>query len=210
MTGVPDPFRDGLPVLDGVATGTPPRVRLRPPRAPEADGGADLDALFALFSDADALRYWSHGPLATRNEARVYLAATDGTALPWAVADAATDALVGRVTLHHWDRDNRRAEIGFMLARAHWGRGVASEAVRAALGYGFGALGLHRVEADVDPENAASLTLLGRLGFRAEGHLAERWFTYGAWRDTVLLGLLASDYVATPAVGHGPQRDEAD
>ena len=186
-----------IPTLDGAALGgAAPRVRLRPPRLPEADGGADLDALFALFSDADALRYWSHGPLATRDEARIYLAPSDGSVLSWAVAEVATDALVGRVTLHHWDRDNRRAEVGFIVARSQWGRGVASEAVRAVLGYGFGVLTLHRVEADVDPENAGSLALLARLGFRTEGLLAERWYTYGAWRDSAVLGLLARDFEA--------------
>lgn len=184
----PDPFRGGLPTLGGA------RVRLRAPRQPEADGGADLDALWAVFSDADALRYWSHGPFETRDEARIYLAPSGGSALSWAVADARTDALVGRVTLHHWDRDNRRAEVGFVVARAHWGRGLASEAVRTALGYGFGALGLHRVEADVHPDNAGSLALLARLGFQREGYLPERWFTYGAWSDSVVLGLLARDH----------------
>ena len=70
----------------------------------------------------------------------------------------------------------------------------ASEALRTALTFAFGPMNLHRVEADVDPDNAASLALLARLGFREEGRLAERWFTFGAWHDTILLGLLASDY----------------
>lgn len=198
-----------LPTLDGATLGgAAPRVRLRAPRLPEADGGHDLDALFALFSDADALRYWSHGPLETRDDARIYLARGDGSVLSWAVADAATDALVGRVTLHHWDRDNRRAEVGFIVARSQWGRGVASEAVRAVLGYGFGALGLHRVEADVHPDNAGSLALLARVGFQREGVLRERWFTYGAWSDSVVLGLLARDY-DPPADSSGGQSPSA-
>ena len=196
----PDPFAGGLPVLDGVARGgTAPRVRLRPLRQPGTDGGTDLDALFVAFSDPETLRYWSHEPFATREQAAEYLAGIDagsagGSLFQWAIADAATDALLGTLTLYAWDRTHRRAEIGFLLGRAHWGRGLASEALRTALTFAFGPMNLHRIEADVDPDNAASLALLARLGFREEGRLAERWFTFGAWHDTILLGLLASDY----------------
>ncbi len=187
----PDPFRDGLPTLDGA------RVRLRAPRQPEVDGGTDLDALWPVFSDAEALRFWSHEPFTTRAQAADYLASIDrlraeGTLFQWAIADAATDALLGTVTLYGWDRTHRRAELGFILGRAHWGRGLASDAVRAALAFAFSEMDLHRVEADVDPENGASLALLARLGFREEGRLAERWFTFGTWKDSVVLGLLST------------------
>ena len=73
------------------------------------------------------------------------------------------------------------------------GRGLASEAVRASLAFAFGPMDLHRVEADVDPDNEDSLRLLERIGFKREGLLRERWFTFGTWKDTVLLGLLAGD-----------------
>ena len=195
----PDPFQHGLPVMDGVAAGGDARVLVRPPRQPHEDGGADLEALWTVFSDAETLRYWSHEPFETREQAAAYLVGIDrvragGSLFQWAIAEAATDALVGTVTLYGWDRTHRRAEIGFILGQAHWGKGYASEAVRAVLGFAFDAMGLHRVEADVDPDNAASLALLARLGFREEGRLAERWFTYGQWRDSVVLGLLGPAY----------------
>lgn len=181
-----DPFRDGLPILDGGS------VRLRPMRPDDAE------ALWAVFSDAHALRYWSHEPFESRADVGEYLAqrvrgVAERTSFTWAVADAATDVLAGAVTLYDWDRQHRRAGIGFILGRAHWGRGMASDAVRAVLAFAFAEMGLHRVEADVDPDNGASLRLLARVGFGEEGRLAERWFTYGAWRDSVVLGLLAPD-----------------
>src|SRR5690606_20120061 len=100
----------------------------------------------------------------------------------------------GAATRDQRDRQTRRAEVGFMLGRAHWGRGFAQEAVRAVLRFAFDRMDLHRVEADTHPDNAASLRLLERLGFRREGHLRERWFTFGAWSDSVLLGLLRSEF----------------
>ena len=187
----PDPFADGLPALDGE------RVRLR---AVRPDDGADL---LEVFGDAGHLRYWSHGPLADPAAARTYIDGIgagwrDRALFQWAVTEPSSDRLAGTVTLCDWDREHRRAEVGFILHPAHTGRGLARDAVRTALRFAFGAMGLWRVEADVDPDNAGSLRLLERLGFRREGVLRDRWFTFGTWKDTVLLGLLASEFEAAP------------
>ena len=182
----PDPFADGLPTLDGRA------VRLRQPRA------GDVPDLLALFGDGDALRYWSHGPLADLDAARRYYdgilsGLADRQLFQWAVTVPPDDRLVGTVTLVDWDRAHRRAEIGFILLPSHQGRGLARDAVRTAARWGTGPMGLHRIEADVDPANAGSLRLLEAVGFRREGLFRERWFTFGSWKDSVMLGLLAAD-----------------
>ena len=182
-----DPFTGGLPPLVGE------RVRLRPPRE------ADLADLLAVFGDAETLRYWSHGPLADLAAARTYFEGIesglrDRTLFQWAVTEPEADRLVGTVTLADWDRANRRAEIGFILHPDRWGRGLATDATRTVLRFGFGPMGLHRVEADVDPENHASLRLLERLGFEREGVCRQRWFTFGRWTDSVMLGLLADEF----------------
>ncbi len=183
----PEPFADALPVLDTE------RLRLRPVRR------TDADHVLEVFGDEAAMRYWSHEPLADLAAAhdyidRMVLGFATRSLFQWVIAERESDAMAGTVTLYQWDRQNRRAEVGFMLGRAHWGRGFAQEAVRTALRFGFEAMDLHRVEADTHPDNAASLRLLGRLGFHREGHLRERWFTFGAWSDSVLLGLLRSEF----------------
>ena len=189
-----DPFGEALPVLET------PRLRLRHPR-PE-----DAEAVFAIFGDPVAMRYWSHEPLADLGAARAYLASIDAgfaarALFQWAVAERGQGHLIGTVTLTSWDRTNRHAELGYMLAPARWGEGLASEAVRAVLAFGLPALDLHRVEAELDPRNAASGRLLERLGFRREGLLRERWFLYDEWSDSALYGLLRSDFVGPDAVG---------
>lgn len=185
----PDPFTGGLPTLEGE------RVCLRMPRSEDA---ADV---LRVFGDPEAMHYWSHGPLPDLDAARRYLDGIDAgcrdrTLFQWAITEPPNDRLVGTVTLYQWDRQCRRAEIGFMLARDRWGKGLATEAVRAVLAFAFDSEGmdLHRVEADVDPANEASLGLLHRVGFLDEGRLRDRWFTYGRWSDSILLGLLRSDY----------------
>jgi len=185
---VPVPlFPDGLPTLHGE------RVRLRPLR-PEDD--ADL---LRVFSDDAHLRYWSHGALDGLDAARRYreeieAAVRDGASGKWAIADA-SDRLIGTVSLYAWRQQNRRGEIGYALSPDHAGRGLAREAVRTLLRFAFETLDLHRIEADVDPENGGSIRLLERLGFRYEGRLRERWFTFGSWKDSLVYGLLADDFV---------------
>ena len=60
----------------------------------------------------------------------------------------------------------------------------------AVIDFAFNTLNLHRIEADVDTENAGSLALLEKLGFQREGLFRERWFVYGKWQDSVMLGLI--------------------
>ena len=188
----PDPFADGLPTLDGEV------VRLRAVRA------SDEPALLGVFGDGDHLHYWGHGPLADAAAARQYRAdmeagVRDRSLFQWVVTVPPEDGLVGTVTLVDWDRANRRAEVGVIVHPARVGRGLAADAVRTALRFGFAEMGLHRVEADVDPANAGAIRLLERIGFRYEGLARERWFTSGTWADSAMYGLLATDVEAGSA-----------
>jgi ribosomal-protein-alanine N-acetyltransferase len=84
-------------------------------------------------------------------------------------------------------------EIGYILARDHWGKGIAAEAVSAVIDQLF-AEGQRRIFADTDPENTASLALLDRLGFKREGYLRAEWETHIGVRDSVILGLLSDEW----------------
>jgi RimJ/RimL family protein N-acetyltransferase len=180
---------------DELPTITAERIALR-----ELDGG-DVRELFAVFSDPDVMRYWSSPPLEDIDEARKLLAhIQDGfrrrALFQWGVALRADDRVIGTCTLFHPDLDNRRAEIGYALGREHWGNGYMQEALGALLNYSFGELNLHRMEADVDPRNAASIKTLEKLGFRQEGYLRERWLVGGGVQDSLFYGLLGSEWRA--------------
>jgi RimJ/RimL family protein N-acetyltransferase len=162
---------------------------------------ADAPALFAVFSDPEVVRYWSSTPWTELGKAQQYVASAEqdwlsGAGLRFGIEVAATGQLAGQIALHHFDRDNRRCEVGYALARQHWGQGYLTEALRAVLEHGFTALALNRVEADIDPRNAASARPLERLGFRQEGLLRERWIVGGEICDTAFYGLLRRDWVA--------------
>lgn len=158
---------------------------------------ADAPDLFAVFSDPAVVRYWSAEPWTTVAHAeqcieRALDSYRDQSEVRFGIELAASGALIGTVNLHHVFPQNRRCEIGYALASPHWGKGYATEALEAAIDYGFHELRLNRIEADIDPRNAASAGVLERLGFRKEGYMPERWFVHGEMADTINYGLLRS------------------
>lgn len=178
---------EALPTLEGE------RVRLR------WLAEHDVAALFAIFSDPRVTRYWGVPPLTDLAGAHALLAENHDrfrvrTSLQWGVARRADDQVIGTCSLYRPDFPNRRSELGFALAHACWGRGFASEAIELAITYAFTTLQLHRLEADVDPRNVASLRTLERAGFQREGYLRERYHLNGETQDSVYLGLLRSEW----------------
>jgi ribosomal-protein-alanine N-acetyltransferase len=106
----------------------------------------------------------------------------------WLFARADPDTALGQI---HFSQIVRRvfcnAMLGYAIDTAHEGRGLMREALTAALADAFSArVGLHRVQANVRPENIRSLRLLERLGFEREGLAREYLFIDGAWRDHVM------------------------
>lgn len=159
----------------------------------------DLDQLYGVFSDPEVMRFWSHAAWPHVDEAAIYLEAIhrgfeQGDLFQWGIALRGDDRLIGTTTLYGIDRAQGRAEVGFALAREHWGRRYAREALTVLLDHAFTTLGLRRIEADVDPRNQGSLNTLEGLGFRREGYLRQRWQVAGEVQDSVLMGLLASDW----------------
>ncbi len=169
-----------------LATG---RLILRPPQA------SDADALFAMHSDPEVMRYFSEPPW--QDPARAVQQIADDAAafgkeefFRFAITLQATGEYLGSCTLFAVHRQNRRAEIGYALGRPYWGQGYMHEALTALLEYAFVERDLNRLEADIDPQNAGSANALLRLGFKQEGYLAERWIVGGQVSDSALYGLL--------------------
>lgn len=167
------------------------RLTLRPMTMEDA---ADL---FSVFSDPAVVRYWSAEPwtsitFAEQAIQRALDAYREQSEVRLGIELVETGALIGSVNLYHIFPKNRRCEIGYALGSAYWGKGFAIEALESVIDYGFHELRLNRIEADIDPRNAASAGVLERMGFRKEGYMPERWFVHGEMADTVNYGLLRS------------------
>ena len=179
-----------MPAPNQIATA---RLLLRPIAA------ADAPALFSMMSDPPTMRYWSTPPWTAMPEADAFIHAAqtkspDNLDVLFGIELRASGLLVGTCTLFDVIVPSRRAEVGYLLDRRHWGLGIMSEAATALLSYGFGALALNRVEADIDPRNLSSARLLERLGFVREGLLRARWIVSGEVSDSAIYGLLASEW----------------
>jgi RimJ/RimL family protein N-acetyltransferase len=134
---------------------------------------ADLDAYAEMLGDVEVMRYIGEGKPAERWEAWRNLAMMlghwqlRGYGL-WAVEERASGQFVGRVGF--WNPDGWPGfEIGWMLRRACWGRGYATEAARAALRVGFTQMEQQQVLSLIRPENHASIRVALRLGERLDG-----------------------------------------
>jgi [ribosomal protein S5]-alanine N-acetyltransferase len=118
-----------------------------------------------------------------------------GTSLPFAIR--VDGRLAGQVTIDNVVRGALRSgHLGYWIDRAVAGRGMASLAVALVCDHAFGPVGLHRLQADIRPENLPSQRLVERLGFQQEGRLRRLLDIDGDWRDHLTYALLAED---TPA-----------
>lgn len=158
-----------------------PRLVLRP------FDPADADDLFAVYGNAGAMRYWSTLPhetvAVTAQMIERTLAADPGTHAEFAIVY--NGKVIGKVGL--W----QLPEIGYVLHPDYWRRGFATEAVEAVIAHGFETLGLSQITADVDPENAASLAMLKKLGFAITGQAQNTIEIGGKWFDSIYLELTA-------------------
>lgn len=159
----------------------------------------DVPAIYEIFGDPDVMKFWSSPSMESPDDARKYIDEirqlfAARSLFQWGIRSRESGEVIGTCTIHRLDADNRRAELGIILSHASWGRGLATEALEALIGFAFDKLDLHRLEADIDPRNEGSLRLFEKQAFQREGLLRERWHLFGEVQDTVLLGLLRREW----------------
>lgn len=167
-----------------------PRVTLRTPA--EADGGE----LIALNRASVALHQPWVAPPTTEEAFAAYLArCAREDVCGLLVCGAGDGAVMGAVTLSQiFYGPLQSAYMGYYIGAPFAGRGYMAEAVALALDHAFGPLQLHRVEANIQPGNAASLALVRRLGFAREGYSRRYLFIEGDWRDHERFAMLAEEW----------------
>ena len=149
----------------------------------------DLEAMHAVLSDPRATRWWSTPPHETLDETRAWLDSmiANGPDQPDFVIER-DGVVIGKAGF--W----KLPEVGYILHPDHWGLGFAGEAVEAAIGHVFATRDIEELTADVDPENAASIRLLERLGFNRTGFAERTWNIAGEWKDSLYYGLSRADW----------------
>jgi [ribosomal protein S5]-alanine N-acetyltransferase len=159
----------------------------------------DAEAVFAYASNSEVSRYTLWETHRSMEDSRAFLEfATqkyeNGGEPDWGIVYRGNGCLVGACGLVNWEAEHARAEVGFVLSREYWGRGLMSEAVRAILRFGFERMNLNRIEARCIAENAASARVMEKAGMVYEGTLRQREYIKGAYRDIKLYAILKKGF----------------
>ncbi len=165
-----------------------PRLTLRSAR-PE-----DLAAMHAVLSDPRATRWWSTPPHETLEQTKAWLDGmiANGPDHPDFVVEL-DGRVIGKAGFYFMP------DVGYILHPDVWGQGLAGEAVGAAIDHVFRTRDVDALTADVDPENAASIRLLERLGFVPSGSAERTWNVGGEWKDSLYYALSRADRAAKAA-----------
>ena len=158
-------------------------------------GLADLGEIFELRSDPRVMQYIPRPLAGSLQDAKIFIEAiqasqTNQEAINWGIFQTEDTGLVGTICLWNISGLNARAELGYLLKPTLHGKGLMQEAVTRVIEFGFYAMNLHSIEAQVAPENYTSIRLLERTGFQREAYFRENFYHEGKFQDTEVYTLL--------------------
>ncbi len=161
----------------------------------------DAQPMFEHWAnDADVCKYMTwppHGQVdTTRNLLERWVAEYENNAVyHWVIEHKAAGHIIGSIGAMQMNERNDCCEVGYCIAKAFWGQGLTTEALRAVLGFLFREVGVHRVEALHDLENTASGRVMQKAGMTFEGILRQSHRDRdGNFRDMRLWAILASEF----------------
>jgi len=160
----------------------------------------DLEFVYAHFGDEEVCEYMvDNEPVKSKDEAMEIITWSHSNKENpdnnrWIIELKESGKAIGTIGFHRWDKGNNTAEIGYDLNKGYWGKGIMSEAMKAALKFGFEEMKLNRIQAFVHVENLASYYILRSKGFQAEGIIKDMYLYRGKYHDHYMLALLARDY----------------
>ena len=162
----------------------------------------DVEPFVSYRADPEVARYQSWTDY-TLERGQEFVAALQGSEpgvpgewFQFALEARTNGTLVGDLALHVDAEEPRQAEVGFTLARAHQGDGLASEALCAFLDWLFPTFRLHRIIAVTDELNTSAARLLERVGMRREAHFIDNIFFKGAWGSEFLYAVLEQEWAS--------------
>lgn len=159
---------------------------------------SDAEALFQIFADDRVTQYHDLDTATHVDQAKFLINRRaelfkSGQRIRWGITKKDDDIVIGSCGYTQWIKNSYRAEIGYELAKAHWRKGIMTEALGAIIHFGFQNMGLNRIEALVMEKNIASIRLLEKLGFQAEGTLRDYGYWKGRFHDLKMFSRLKRD-----------------
>ena len=158
----------------------------------------DKHEMFALRSDKQIMQYIARPLMKTVEETVEFIKSINENIekqeyINWGVALKSDNKLIGTVGFYRVQKENYRAEVGYMLHTNFHKQGIMQELMPVVLEYGFKQMQLHSIEAVIDPRNKASENVLLKQGFVKEAHFKENFLFDGEFLDSVHYSLLAKE-----------------
>ncbi len=156
----------------------------------------DAPELFFLRSDDEVLKYIGKEPAKNLQEAEEFIKKIDdgiqaNTNILWGIALKTNPSkLIGTICYWNIQKQNYRAEIGYVLHPQFWRQGIMKETINKIIEYGFNTMNLHSIEALIRADNDGSSAVLESTGFVKEGYLKEEFFFRGNFSDTIIYSRL--------------------
>lgn len=155
----------------------------------------DLPMFFKLRTDPMVLKYMDALPLKKIEDAAEMIehnreSFKEKKGIIWALEEKASDYFIGYFLLFNINHPHARAEIGYALNPEYWGKGFMKEAINTVLQFAFKSMNIHRIEANINPENLRSEELLKQNGFIKEAHFKEHYRFNGKFVDSVIYSKL--------------------
>lgn len=160
----------------------------------------DVHEIFALRSNPKLMQYIPRPLVTSVEEANEHIKmiqdkidANEG--INWAMTEKGNDKLISLIGFYRIQNEHYRSEIGYMLLPEYQNKGYITEAIQTLLDFGFTQMGLHTVEAIIDPENIASEKVLLKNGFLKEAHFVENCYFNGKFIDSAHYSILKRNYL---------------
>ena len=156
----------------------------------------DVPEIFFLRSNESVLQFIGKEPATTLKDAQDFIQMIDdgikkNETIMWGIAIKENPAkLIGTICYWSMQKENYRAEIGYMLHPDHWRKGIMKEAILKIIEYGFRSMKLHSIEARIHADNAVSAAILEATGFVKEGCLKEEFCFGDKFLDTIIYSRL--------------------
>lgn len=159
----------------------------------------DAEDMFAYARDPEVVRHLPWKVHSSLEDTLTYLNEVlanqeKSQVTSWALICKPEARVVGTAGYNWWQPQHRRAEIGYVLARWLWGRGLMTEAVREIINFGFTRMELNRIQALCREENPASARVMDHCGMKYEGLLRDYYWDNGAPHDFRIYSILQREW----------------
>ncbi|BDD05812.1 GNAT family N-acetyltransferase [Aureibacter tunicatorum] len=163
-------------------------------------GPQDAEDIYSLRSQETTMRYMDSKYHQSLKDSEAFIQdnlsiQTKGEGMFFAIIEKESGAFVGDFVFWKIDDRHHRADIGYMLKPDFWGKGFMQETMKTLLAYAFDEVGIHSIEANVNPENGNSSRALLKIGFEKEAYFKENYYFEGKYLDSEIFSLLERNFI---------------